>query len=137
MDIHTIMSYNQPGSSNHQPSHHIPSVINPLTREGMEGGYIRSPMAWLIMEYSTQQSEESQSTEFRVKYYSNFDLTSDDVQDLGFECFSDTPHYSLQPPLMETVVATVMELQTALTSAASLLIERSTIYLVDPQQMYI
>ncbi|SJL08057.1 uncharacterized protein ARMOST_11416 [Armillaria ostoyae] len=94
-------------------------------------------MAQLIAEYSTQQSEESQSMEFQVKYYSNFDLTSNDVQDLGFECFSDTPWYSLQPPLVEMVVATVTELQTALISATLLLIERSTIYLVDPQQMYI
>ncbi len=103
----------------------------------MERGYIRSPMAQLITEYSTQQSEESQSMEFQVKYYSNFDLTSDDVQDLGFECFLDTPHYSLQPSLLEIVVTTVTELQTALTLAASLLIERSTIYLVNSQQMYI
>ncbi|PBK79370.1 hypothetical protein ARMGADRAFT_1040861 [Armillaria gallica] len=130
------MSLSQPGPS--QPRHPDPSpiAINPLTCIGMEMGYVHSPMARILKEYSTERDEDDHSTCYRVQYYSNFDLTSDNILDLGFDQFTDRQCYSLQPPLVEAVVSTIMGLQSALLSTASLLTEREVIFQVDPKQMF-
>ncbi len=130
------MSSSEPGSS--QPQQPMPStmVINLLTCTGMEMGYIHSPMSWILEEYSAEQNEDKHSTCYRVQYYGNFDLTSDDILDLGFDRFSDKLCYSLQPPLVEAIVSMIMGLQSALLSAASLLSERDLIFQVVPKQMF-
>ncbi|KAK0435501.1 hypothetical protein EV421DRAFT_1740160 [Armillaria borealis] len=130
------MSASPPGPSQPRQPMPLTTVINPLTRTGMEMGYIHSPMSWILEEYSAERSEDDHSTHYRVQYYGSFDLTSDDILDLGFDRFSDRQCYSLQPSLVEAVVSTIMGLQSALLSAASLLSEREVIFQVDPKQMF-
>ncbi len=130
------MSDNQPGPSQPQQPESSTAAINLLTRIGMEMGYIHSPMTRIIEEYHVERDDNDHSTHYHVQYYSNFDLTSDDILDLAYECFQDRPRYSLQPLLVEAVVTTIMGLQSTLLSAASLLSEREVIFQVDPKQMF-
>ncbi len=111
--------------------------INLLMQIGMEIGYVHSLMAQIIEKYDTDRSENDHLTQYRVQYYSNFNLTSDDIQDLGFDYFVMRPWYSLKPPLIKAVVSTIMGLQSALLFATSLLTERETIFQVDAKQMFI
>ncbi|KAK0236487.1 hypothetical protein EDD85DRAFT_791785 [Armillaria nabsnona] len=130
------MSSSQPGPLVPRQPQPSTSVINPLMCTSMEMGYVHSPMVQIIEEYSAERNKDDHSTRYRVQYYSNFDLTSDDVQDLGFDHFTDRPRYSLQPVLVEAVIPTIMCLQSALLSAALLLSEREVIFQVDPKQMF-
>ncbi len=129
------MSLSQPGPS--QPQQLQPStlIINPLTWTSMEMGYIHSPMAQILEEYSTERNEDNHFMHHRVQYY-NFNLTLDNMQDLGWDHFTDTPWYSLQQPLIEAVIFTIIRLQSSLLSAALLLSEREMIFQVDLKQMF-
>lgn len=79
------MSSSEPGPSQPRQPMPLTTVINPLTCTSMEMGYIHSPMSWILEEYSAEQNENEHSTRYRVQYYGNFDLTSDDILDLGFD----------------------------------------------------
>ncbi len=130
------MSLSQPGPSQLRQPDPSAITINPLICTGMEMGYVHSPMARILEEYSAERNEDDHSTCYRVQYYSNFDLISNDILDLGFDQFADRQCYSLQPPLVKVVIFTIMGLQSALLSAASLLAEREVIFQVDPKQMF-
>ncbi len=130
------MSLSQPEPSQLRQPDPSAITINPLICTGMEMSYVHSPMARILEEYSAERNEDDHSTCYRVQYYSNFDLISDDILDLGFDQFADRQCYSLQPPLVKVVIFTIMGLQSALLSAASLLAEREVIFQVDPKQMF-
>lgn len=122
------MSSSQPGPSQPWQLTPLSMVINPLTCISMEMSYTHSPMACILEKYSAECSKDDHSAYYRVQYYGNFNLTSNDILDLGFDQFSDRLGYSLQPPLIKAIVSTIIRLQSALLSAASLLSEREVIF---------
>ncbi|KAK0435942.1 uncharacterized protein EV420DRAFT_1487736 [Desarmillaria tabescens] len=130
------MSNNHPESSSARPFRSAGPYIAHITRTGMQEGFKNSPMFKILTDYNAEHNEVKNSTKYRVMYYSNFDLSPVDIQDLGFNRFADRPRYSLQPAMITAVSSTVMELQSFILSTASLLAERDIIYQIDPSQMF-
>ncbi len=61
----------------------------------MEMGYMHSPIAQIIKEYSIEKNEDNYSTYYQVQYYDNFNFSTDNILDLEFGQFSNRSCYSL------------------------------------------
>ncbi len=77
------------------------------------------------------------STAYYVQYYGEYELQASDVLGREYDWFSKHPQYTLQPELLETIKITIIELQTRLVIATSMILHWLYWYQVDPTNVFL
>ncbi|KAK0496927.1 hypothetical protein EDD18DRAFT_1352786 [Armillaria luteobubalina] len=106
------------------------NLLNPSEEPQSRGEATNSAMDEIWDEYTMSPPQnnppathliEFLSTEYRVQYYSEYELQAENVVALEYSRFSDQPRFTLQQQMFEAVQRTINELQAALTLATTLI----------------
>ncbi|KAJ6543746.1 hypothetical protein DFH09DRAFT_879097, partial [Mycena vulgaris] len=105
-------------------------------RNGMKNGFSKSPMGLLRREYTEEHDRENSLLLRATILASKTELKESEIQDRGLHLDPDvkTPRFALEKGFAIRTERTVMELQSLLTRAKDLIVERSSCFLVDPHQ---